>query len=111
MRSNLSILPSQLMNDRITYIHEQITRKENRILTEEKNSTSELELESGQAVWHQDPQTKNWNSGWIIEKSKEPNSFHIESKEGATYRRNQNFLKPRQVPHLDTTKNDYSNLG
>ena len=62
-------------------------------------------------MWHQDPQTKNWNSGWIIEKAKEPNSFHIESEEGATYRRNRNFLKPKQVPRLDTTKNDYSNLG
>ena len=108
MRSNLSILPSQLMNDRIVSIQEQIPRKESRILTEERNSTSELNLEPSQSVWHQDPVSKKWNSGWVKEPAAEPNSFYIETEEGVTYRRNRNF-KPRQVPQVDATENDYSN--
>ena len=41
MQSNLSVLPSQLMNDRIIYIREQIVQKEGRILKEERNSIQE----------------------------------------------------------------------
>ena len=82
MRSNLSVLPLQLINDRIVYIREQIAQKEGRILTEERNSTVQLDLEQ--------------------------NSFLIETDNGMTYQRNRNFLKPRQVPSVP--KNDYSNL-
>ena len=42
----------------------------------------------------------------------EPNSFCVETEEGVTHRRNRNFIKPRQVPQMDATENDYShNLG
>ena len=60
-------------------------------------------------MWHQDPVSKKWNSGWVKESAAEPNSFYIETEEGVTYRRNRNFIKPRQVPQMDMTENDYSN--
>ena len=60
-------------------------------------------------MWHQDPVSKKWNSGWVKEPAAEPNSFYIETEEGVTYQRNRNFLKPRQIPQMDATKNDYSN--
>ena len=60
-------------------------------------------------MWHQDPVSKKWNSGWVKESAAEPNSLYIETEEGVTYQKNHNFLKPRQVPQMDTTKNDYSN--
>ena len=49
MRSNLTILPSQLMNNQIVHIREEIAKKEGKILCEEDNST-ELELEPRQAL-------------------------------------------------------------
>ena len=98
IRSNVTILLSQLMNNQIVYIREEIAKKEGKIICQEENSlTTELELEPGQAIWHQDPQTKKWNSGVIIESLKKPYSFIIESDNGVTYRRNRNFLKPHQV--------------
>ena len=105
-RSNLSILPSHVMNDRISYIHDQIARKEGRILTEERNTVQELELEPGQAIWYQDPHSKKWNSGWIKEKLQEPHSHKNETEDGVNYRRNRNYIKPRQVPF--TMQNEHS---
>ena len=61
------------------------------------SKSTELELEPGQPIWHQDPQTKVWNTGSIVEQTKEPHSFIIEDTEGGKYRRNRNFLKPRQT--------------
>ena len=60
-------------------------------------------------MWHQDPVSKKWNSGWLQESEAEPNSFYVETEEGVTYPRNHNFLKPRQISQMDVTKNDYSN--
>ena len=92
MRSNLTILPSQLMNDKIVYIREQIACKEGKIICEEDVSkTAQLELDPGQPIWHQDPHAKTWNPGYVVEQLKEPNSFLIEDSEGVRYRRNRNF--------------------
>ena len=53
------------MNERISYIREQIAVKESIILSEK--TSKELELKPGQAIWHQDSQSKKWSSGWIKE--------------------------------------------
>ena len=82
-------------------------RKKN---SNKRKANFKLDLEPGQAVWHQDCHIKKWNSGWIKEKLQKPHSYMIDTKDGACYRRNRNFTKPRQVP--STTENDHSyNLG
>ena len=59
MRSNLTLLPSQLMNTRISRQREEIAKKENKLYTSE-NLNTELDLKVGQPIWHQDPHTKKW---------------------------------------------------
>ena len=56
-----------------------------------------MPLEVGQKIWHQDPHTKKWIPGIIQEFCKEPNSYILKSQNGALYRRNRNFIKPRQA--------------
>ena len=83
-RSNLSILPSQLIDDRIGYVHEETAKKECRILKEETNSTKEMKLKPGQAIMHKDPKIKNWNSDFACEKLHEPHFYNqiVSSAEG-----------------------------
>ena len=95
-RSNLTVLPSQLMNSTIKKQRELIAKKENKFYPQNRNSTTEMPLEVGQKIWHQDPHTKKWIPGTIQEFCKEPNSYILKSENGATYRRNRNFIKPRQ---------------
>ena len=95
-RSNLSILPSQLTNSRTAYIREEIAKKENKL---HEKPTPVADLVPGQPIWHQDLLTKKWLPGAVQEKLQEPHSYSIVSQDTtATYRRNRNHLKPRQVP-------------
>ena len=95
-RSDLTVLPSQLMNSTIKKQRELIAKKEGKFYPQNRNSTTEMPLEIGQKIWHQDPNTKKWIPGIIQEFCKEPNSYILKSQNGATYRRNRNFIKPRQ---------------
>ena len=95
LRSNLSLLPSQMMNNRIIWLREEIAKKEGKFYPRELNKVEDLE--PGQMIWHQDPNTKRWHTGIIKEKLDEPQSYSIEASNGAIYRRNRNFLKPRQT--------------
>ena len=52
MRSNLSIIPSQLMNPWISKQREEIVKKENKLYTTGHIDT-EMDLEVGQPIWHQ----------------------------------------------------------
>ena len=98
LRTELSILPSQLLNPRIMQQRECIAKKEGRLFQNAQNACSnELPLEVGQNVYHQDPHTKKWHSGVIENTCKEPHSFLVRSSNGAVYRRNRNFLKSRQT--------------
>ena len=95
-RSNLSILPSQLTNSRTAYIHEEITKKENKL---HEKPTPVADLVPGQPIWHQDPLTKKWLPGAVQEKLEAPHSYCITLQDTtALYRRNRNHLKPQQVP-------------
>ena len=98
LRTELSILPSQLLNPRIMQQRECIAKKEGRMFKENaQNASNELPLEVGQNVYHQDPHTKKWHPGVIENTCKEPHSFLVKSSNGAVYRRNRNFLKSRQT--------------
>ena len=75
-----------------------IAKKEGRLFKENaQNASTELPLEVGQNVYHQDPHTQRWHSGVIENTCKEPHSFLVRSSNGAVYRRNRNFLKSRQT--------------
>ena len=76
--SNPSILPSQLTNSRTAYIHEEITKKENKL---HEKPTPVADLVPGQPIWHQDPLTKKWLPGAAQEKLQEPHSFSIVSQD------------------------------
>ena len=94
-RSNLSNLPSQLTNSRTAYIHEEITKKENKI---HEKPTLNADLVPGQPILDQDPLPKKWLPGEVQEKLQEPHSYSITSEDTtAMYRRNRNHLKPWQV--------------
>ena len=83
-RSNLTVLPSQLMNSTIKKQRELIAKKENKFYPQNRSSTTEMSLEVGQKIWHQDPHTKKWIPGTIQEFCKEPNSYILKSENGAT---------------------------
>ena len=85
------------MNSTIKKQRELIAKKENKFYPQNRSSTTEMPLEGGQKIWHQDPHTKKWIPGIIQEFCKEPNSYILKSENGATYRRNRNFIKPRQA--------------
>ena len=84
-----------MMNNRIIWLREEIAKKEGKFYPRELNKVEDLE--PGQMIWHQDPNTKRWHTGIIKEKLDEPQSYSIEASNGAIYRRNRNFLKPRQT--------------
>ena len=99
MRSNLSIIPSQLMNPRISKQREEIVKK-NKLYTTGHIDT-EMDLEVGQPIWHQDPHTKKWNTGTIYEELEEPHLYTIQDSARQYYRWNRNWIKPRQVDKTD----------
>ena len=76
-----------------------IAKKEGRYFQQnaQNASTSEFSLKVGQDVYHQEPPTKKWHPRVIENTCKEPHSFMVRSTNGAVYRRNRNFLKPRQT--------------
>ena len=97
-RSNLSILPSQLTNSRTAYIHEEITKKENKL---HEKPTPVADLVPGQPMWHQDPLTMKWLPGAVQEKLQKPHSYSITSQDTtAMYMRNRNHLKPDKFQML-----------
>ena len=100
MRSNLFIIPSQLMNPWISKQWEKIAKKENKLYTTGHIDT-EMDLEVSQPIWHQDPHMKKWNTGTIHKELEEPHSYTIQDSAGQYYRQNWNWIKPRQVDETD----------
>ena len=88
------------MNLWISKQWEEITKKENKLYTTGHIDT-EMDLEVGQPIWHQDPHTKKWNTGTIHKELEEPHSYTIQDSAGQYYRWNQNWIKPRQVDETD----------
>ena len=94
------MLPSQVINPRISSQREMIARKEGKFHPILMTSNNMILYEAGQHVWIQDPASKKWNPGSIKEKAREPNSYWVELN-GAEYRQNTNFIKPRQTQDID----------
>ena len=88
------------MNPRISKQREEIAKKENKLYTTGYIDT-EMDVEVGQPIWHQDPHTKKWNTGTIYEELEEPYSYTIQDSARQYYRRNRNWIKPRQVDETD----------
>ena len=88
------------MNPWISKQREEIAKKENKLYTTGHIKT-EMDLKVGQPIWHQDPHTKKWNTGTIHEELEEPHSYTIQDSARQYYRRNRNWIKPRQVDETD----------
>ena len=100
LRSRISILPSQVMNDRISKQRELIVKKEGKLYTNAKDFQDRIKalpFEAGQNVWLQNSDSRKCEEAVIREKCKEPNSYMVEiPATGQCFRRNSNFIKPRQ---------------
>ena len=88
------------MNDRISKQRELIAKKEGKFYTNVKDFQDRIKallLEAGQNVWLQNSDSRKCEEAVIREKCREPNSYMIEiPATGQCFRRNSNFIKPRQ---------------
>ena len=100
LQSSISILPSQVMNDRISKQRELIVKKEGKFYTNTKDFQDRIKalpFEAGQNVWLQNSDSRKCEEAVIREKCREPNSYMVEiPTTGQCFRRNSNFIKPRQ---------------
>ena len=100
-RSSISILPSQVLNDRISKQRELIAKKEGKfyVSTQDfQDRIKALPFEAGQNVWLQNSDSRKFEEAVIREKCREPNSYMVEiPATGQCFRRNSNFIKPRQT--------------
>ena len=100
LQSSISILPSQVMNDRISKQRELIAKKEGKFYTNTKDFQDRIKalpFEAGQNVWLQNSDSRKCEEAVIREKCREPSSYMVEiPATGQCFRRNSNFIKPRQ---------------
>ena len=95
------------MNDRISKQRELIAKKEGKFYTNTKDFQDRIKalpFEAGQNVWLQNADSRKCEEAVIREKCRKPNSYMVQiPATGQCFRRNSNFIKPRQ-----TDKNSYS---
>ena len=100
LQSSISVLPSQVMNDRIRMQRQLIAKKEGKFYTNAKDfqdRINSMPFEAGQNVWLQNSDSRKYEEAVIREKCREPNSYMVEvPTTGQCLRRNSNFIKPRQ---------------
>ena len=100
LQSSISVLPSQVMNDRIRMQRQLIAKKEGKFYTNAKDFKDRIKVmpfEAGQNVWLQNSDSRKYEEAVIWEKCREPNSYMVEvPATGQCLRRNSNFIKPRQ---------------
>ena len=100
-RSSISILPSQVLNDRISKQRELIAKKEGKFYASTQDFQDRIKalpFEAGQNVWLQNSDSRKYEEAVICEKCREPNSYMVEiPATGQCFRRNSNFIKPRQT--------------
>ena len=88
------------MNDRISKQRELIVKKEGKFYTNTKvfqDRIKALPFKAGQNVWLQNSDYRKCEEAVIHEKCREPNSYMVEiPATGQYFRRNSNFIKPRQ---------------
>ena len=114
LRSSISILPSQVMNDRICKQREIIAKKEGKFYTNTKDFQDRIKampFEAGQNVWLQNSDSRKCEEAVIREKCREPNSYMVEiPATGQCFRRNSNFIKPRQSEKNSSSTTLQSNI-
>ena len=100
-RSSISILPSQVLNDRISKQREPIAKKEGKFYASTQDFQDRIKtlpFEAGQNVWLQNSDSRKFEEAVVREKCREPNSYMVEiPATGQCFRRNSNFIKPRQT--------------
>ena len=100
-RSSISILPSQVLNNRISKQRELIAKKEGKFYASTQDFQDRIKalpFEAGQNVWLQNSDSRKFEEAVIREKCREPNSYMVEiPATGQCFRRNSNFIKPRQT--------------
>ena len=88
------------MNDRISKQRELIAKTEGKFYTNTKDFQDRIKalpFEAGQNVWLQNSDSRKYEAAVIREKCREPNSYMVEiPTTGQCFRRNSNFIKPRQ---------------
>ena len=89
------------MNDRISKQRELIVKKEGKFYTNVKDFQDRIKalpFEAGQNVWLQNSDSRKYEEAVIREKCREPNSYMVQiPATGQCFRRNSNFIKPRQT--------------
>ena len=88
------------MNDRICKQRELLEKKEGKFYTNTQDfqdRITSLPFEAEQNVWLQNSDSRKYEEAVIHEKYREPNSYIVEiPATGQSFRRNSNFIKPRQ---------------
>ena len=88
------------MNDRISKQRELIAKKEGKFYTNTKDFQDRIKalpFKAGQNVWLQNCDSRKCEEAVIRKKCREPNSYMVEiAATGQCFRRNSNFIKPRQ---------------
>ena len=91
----------KVLNDRISKQRELIAKKEGKFYTSTQDFQDRIKalpFEAGQNVWLQNSDSRKYEEAVIREKCREPNSYMVEiPATGQCFRRNSNFIKPRQT--------------
>ena len=102
------------MNDRICKRRELIVKKEGKFYTNTKDFQDRIKampFEAGQNVWLQNFDSRKCEEAVICEKCREPNSYMVEiPATGQCFRRNSNFIKPRQSEKNSSSTTLQSNI-
>ena len=92
LRSSISVLPSQVMNDRICKQKELLAKKEGKFYRNSQDfqdRITSLPFEAGQNVWFKNSDSRKCEEAVIPEKCREPNSYMVEiPATGQCFRRN-----------------------
>ena len=91
----------KVLNDRISKQRELIAKKEGKfyVSTQDfQDRIKALPFEAGQNVWLQNSDSRKFEEAVVREKCRKPNSYMVEiPATGQCFRRNSNFIKPRQT--------------
>ena len=102
------------MNDRISKQRELIAKKEGKFYTNTKDFQDRIKalpFKAGQNVWLQNSDSRKCEEAVIREKCREPNSYMVEiPATGQCFRRNSNFIKPRQSEQNSNSTNLQSTI-
>ena len=103
------------MNDRISKQRELIAKKEGKFYTSTKDFQDRIKalpFEAAQNVWLQNSDSRKYEEAVICEKCREPNSYMVEiPATGQCFRRNSNFIKPRQTDKNSDSTDSHLTTG